>query len=174
MEAREDAELVAASAEGDADAYAELVRRHSRRVFAACFGLLGRFEDAEDMAQEAFVQGFRRLDRLRDGGSFGAWTVKIARNLCLDHLRKQTRGRQLLAHEQRATCASVEDHSDLHDAISRLSEDQRLPLLMYYFDGHSSAGVARALGISESATLMRLCRARKALRRLLSGGGADA
>jgi RNA polymerase sigma-70 factor (ECF subfamily) len=61
-----------------------------------------------------------------------------------------------------------DDHIELHDAVTRLPEKYRLPLVLYYFDGESSEGVARALDLTPAGVLTRLSRARKELRALLT------
>lgn len=66
MNERTDEYLVTASRNGDRQAYADLVRRHSRRVYAVCMGILGNAADSDDTAQETFVKGFSSI-----GGSFG-------------------------------------------------------------------------------------------------------
>jgi RNA polymerase sigma-70 factor (ECF subfamily) len=168
LDANNDKALVTASIEGDRGAYADLVRRHSRQVFAVCLGVLGTFEDAEDMAQEAFVKGFGQLGQLRDRNQYGAWIVRVARNLSVDFIRREIRGRELLAQNATESVGRADEHTDLHDAVARLPEKFRLPLVLYYFDGRSSESVARTLDISAAGVLTRLSRARKELRQMLS------
>jgi RNA polymerase sigma-70 factor (ECF subfamily) len=162
-----DRKLVDACRGGDADAYAGLVERYSRSVFAVCLGTLGNVHDAEDISQETFIKGLARVGQLRDGGQFGPWIMKIARNLCLDHARRRKRGAEIVALSGRDRRGFGEEHADLREAIARLPEKYRLPLMLYYFDGRSSENVAGALGISTDGVLTRLSRARKELRRLI-------
>jgi len=163
-----DEELVTASVGGDRAAYAELVRRHSRRVFAVCLGVLGTFEDAEDMSQEAFVKGFTRLGELREPGQFGGWVAKIARNLSVDYVRREVRGRELAAENYANPPARDASHEDLHEAVAGLPEKYRLALVLYYFEGKSTESVARELDISPAGVLTRLSRARRDLRNILT------
>ena len=160
-------ELVMASLGGDRGAYDQLVGRHSNSVFAVCLSILRHVEDAEDMAQDAFIRGFDRLSQLRGKGRFGPWIRRIARNLCIDHLRHESR-RLALESKQKPEEPADEDHEDLKAAIMRLPEDLRVPLLVYYFDGRSTESLARMLEISKAAVLTRLSRARKELRRMLA------
>ena len=160
--------LVDACRDGDTTgAYGELVKRHSRSVFAVCLGTLGNIHDAEDIAQETFIRGIARIGQLRDGTQFGPWIVKIARNLCIDCVRRRKRGAAILAQQDRNRNDPEGAHADLREAIVRLPEKYRLPLLLYYFDGRSSESVARTLGISTDGALTRLSRARKELRKLI-------
>ena len=167
-------QLVTASRGGDRKAYAGLVRRHLRRVFAVCLGLLGDPDEAEDLTQETFLKGLARLPDLRDDERFEAWIVRIAQNLCRDHRRAGDRRRRLLevgsAELITPPDAPSSAFDDLHTALERLEPEHRLPLMLYYFDGHSAAGVARVLEISEAGAFTRLSRARRALRCLLEAG----
>lgn len=68
-------------------AYAELVERHYSKVFLVCLGVLGNVHDAEDVAQDAVIAGFEKIGQLRDGGQFGPWIARIARNLSVNFVR---------------------------------------------------------------------------------------
>lgn len=69
-------------------AYAELVERHYSKVFQVCLGVLGNVHDAEDVAQDAVIAGFEKIGQLRDGGQFGPWIARIARNLSVNFVRR--------------------------------------------------------------------------------------
>lgn len=162
-------DLVAASRSGDREAYAELVRRHARRVYAICLGILGSKSDSEDVFQETFVKGLTRIETLRDSSQFPGWISQIARNLCRDHYRKKHRRRELLDQRPVDHETRPDQYYDLHDALERLPEKHRLPLMLFYFDGKSSETLARELNISRAGASTRLFRARNELRKLLSG-----
>jgi RNA polymerase sigma factor (sigma-70 family) len=156
-----------ASLEGDRGAYNQLVGLHSNSVFAVCLSVLRHVEDAEDIAQDAFIRGFDRLSQLRGKGRFGPWIRRIARNLCIDHLRSESRRRAMESAQEPDQLAG-EDHEDLKEAIMTLPEDLRIPLLVYYFDGRSTESLAQMLEISKAGVLTRLSRARRELRRMLA------
>jgi RNA polymerase sigma-70 factor (ECF subfamily) len=162
-----DRQLVNTCRGGDAGAYAGLVKRYSRSVFAVCFGILGNVHDAEDVAQDTFIKGLACIGQLRDGRQFGPWIMKVARNLCLDYARRKKRGAEIVALQGSDRRDPGDECADLREAVARLSEKYRLPLMLYYFDGRSSENVARALGISTDGALTRLSRARKELRKLI-------
>lgn len=165
-----DMALVATSRGGDREAYAELVRRYSKRVLAVCYGFVGGVEDAEDLAQETLLKGYRKIARLRDGAKFGPWITRIARNTCLDHLRRKPRAEIALADppdRPDPRSAVKPDLIDLKDAIRRLPEEYRVPLLSYYFNGCDTNHIAEALGVSRATVHTRLSRARRELRRML-------
>jgi RNA polymerase sigma-70 factor (ECF subfamily) len=169
---RSDENLVAASREGDRQAFGTLVGRHRRRVFATCLALLGNQADAEDATQEVFVKALERLHTLRGGGKFESWTTQIARNRCRDLLRQGARRRHVSLAEAPETAAMPargnDGFSDLRTALDRLPEEYRLPLLLFYFDGRSTRKLAEELDLSEGGACARLYRARKALRKQLA------
>jgi len=173
---RQDQQLAAACRRGDRKSYAQLVHGHMKRVFAICLGHLGEMADAEDAAQEIFLRGYQKIGTLQDGSRFKGWIDQIARNHCRDLLRR--RGRRC-EHpmtdrvEESAAAPDVPDDAasdeftDLRSALSRLPEEHRLPLLMYYFDGKDTQTLAREMGLTQGGACTRLFRARDGLRRLL-------
>lgn len=81
--------LIAASQRGDKSAYALLVKRHYRHVFAVCLGVVANVDDAEDIAQDVMLKGFLKISKLRSSEQFGQWILRIAKNLCIDFLRRE-------------------------------------------------------------------------------------
>jgi len=160
-------DLVARCRAGDKSAYADLVRAYSACVFAICLGMLGNSHDAEDVAQQTLLKGLMGISGLRRDDQFGAWISRIARNLCIDFIRKC----RLRANvpDRQAGLAQPDscDYGELQAALAELPEDLRLTLMLYYFDGRSTNNIAETLDISQGAVQTRLCRARKQLRRLL-------
>lgn len=159
--------LVAASRDGDCSAYASLANSYSGRIFAICYGMLGNPHDAEDIAQQTLLRGFTNIRQIRRNEKFGAWISRIAKNLCVDFIRRQKRRRSLRSEKLGTDRGNLERHAELRDALAKISEADRLALMLYYFDGHSARAVAEAFEISEGAALARLSRARKQLRALL-------
>jgi RNA polymerase sigma-70 factor (ECF subfamily) len=84
-------ELVGAASAGDAEAFRLLFDRHRRSIHVHCYRMLGSLHDAEDATQETFLHAWRRLDSFQGRSSFGSWLHRIATNLCLDALERQSR-----------------------------------------------------------------------------------
>ena len=84
---------------GDKSAYAVLVKRHYRSVFAVCLGMLGNIHDAEDMAQETMLKGFRKIRNLGGSDKFEVWILRIAKNLCIDFLRRKKRTKKIITEQ---------------------------------------------------------------------------
>lgn len=163
--------LAASCRSGDKSAYAGLVKAYSGRVFAICLGMLGNSHDAEDIAQQALVKGFSQIRQLRDSQQFGAWIVQIARNLCIDHIRRRRRERAAFAERAAVRVSSSKEYPELRAALVKLREEYRLPLMLYYFDGRSAKNIAETLEVSEATVQARLSRARRQLRKLLDAEG---
>lgn len=171
MNGDQENKLVAACRDGDRSAYACLVQSYSGRIFAICYGTLGNTYDAEDMAQQTLLRGFTNIGQIRRNEKFGAWISRIAKNLCVDFIRRQKRRQDLRPGEVAVGRDSSQEHPELRKALAELPEEHRLALMLYYFDGRSAKAVAEAFEISEGAALARLSRARKQLRRLLQAKG---
>src|SRR5919106_5991014 len=86
-----DEELVARSMEGDADSFNQLVLRWERPIYALAYRVIGRDEDARDVAQETFLRAFRALPGFKGQAKFSSWLYRIALNLCRDWIRRQRR-----------------------------------------------------------------------------------
>ena len=166
---KSDEDLVAASRNGDKDAFAALIRRHSKRVYAVCIGILGNPADSDDIFQETFVKGMTKIHTVRKGAQFAAWISQIARNLCRDHLRRRHRRRELLEQNPVDTREpGREEYDDLHAALEKLPEKHRLPLMLFYFDGRNSEKLAEELNLTRAGACTRLFRARIELQKLLA------
>jgi len=150
-----------------ASAYRQLVKSHGSRVFAVCLGMLGNSHDAEDIAQQTLLKGYANIKQLQDEQKFGSWICRIARNLCVDFVRKRQREKTIDPARITQQQNSCREYPELHSALTKLTEEYRVALMLYYFDGQSARSVADAMGISESAAQARLSRARKQLRRVL-------
>jgi RNA polymerase sigma-70 factor (ECF subfamily) len=166
-----DDNVVRACQQGDKGAYAILVERHYRHVFALCLGMLGNVHDAEDIAQEAMLRGLANVRKLLKTERFEPWILRIARNLCLDLLRKQKHIRAATSRREDIGTTLTNANHDLEQAIRRLPLELRLPLTMYYFEEQNAASIAKKLNISHSLVCQRLRAARAGLHALLTEGG---
>lgn len=131
----------------------------------------GDAHDAEDIAQQALLKGLADINQLRDSERFGAWIARIAKNLCIDYIRKQRHKQNCNVESTAASQNSSKEYPELRMALAKLSEEHRLALMLYYFDGRSTRSIARTFMISEAAAQTRISRARKQLRKLLEAEG---
>jgi len=133
--------------------------------------MLGNTHDAEDIAQQALLKGLADINQLRDSERFGAWIARIAKNLCIDYIRKQRHKQNCNVESTAASQNSSKEYPELRMALAKLSEEHRLALMLYYFDGRSTRSIAQTFMISEAAAQTRISRARKQLRKLLEAEG---
>src|SRR5215471_12794255 len=96
-----DEQLVERSVHEDRDAFGEIVKRWERKIFALCFGMLGREDDAGDAAQETFIAAYRNLRNFRGEAKVSSWLHRIAVNQCLTiKRRKKTRSEEFIDDEE--------------------------------------------------------------------------
>ena len=152
--------------------FEERVADSSTLAFRVALGVLRRREDAEDVAQEAFLRAHRGFASLRDRGRFQAWLVRTAFRLALDHQRGRQRRqrRDDAAGLELVRVASVEDEAarrELADMVGRavdaLPEKLRIVTVLAAIEEHDLREVARLLELPEGTVKSRLHLARKAL-----------
>ncbi len=177
----DDAAAVSAIRCGDAERYADLVKRHEKRVFAIAWSRLGDASLAEEAAQEAFIRGYRRLWSLGDGRKFAGWIASIARHTAINlglRQRRELERRERWAVEQTDLAAAGEppepvSGETLREALAALPASHRECLVLFYVEGKSGEEAAKALGVTEAAFRVRLHRARAALREQMEHALSD-
>jgi RNA polymerase sigma factor (sigma-70 family) len=168
MQAGADRELIEASRSGDRAAFARLIERHQRAVYAVAFSATRDRSLADDVTQDAFVTAWRRLADLRDPERLPAWLCGIARNVARD-ARKRRRGEVQedvdIAGETTPYDAITEAESEriVTTALGEMPEVYREPLVLFYYEERSVDDVARYLGLSPATTHKRLSRGRQYL-----------
>ncbi|MEM9705091.1 MAG: RNA polymerase sigma factor [Pseudomonadota bacterium] len=171
-----DEALVARAGAGDRLAAGELIVRHTDKIMASCYRMLGDRSSAEDATQETFLRLWRHASRWRpQGAKFETWLYRIAMNICLDRLRKKKReAPEEAAPEQidtglRADEAMAVDDTRriVEEAIAELPERQRLVITLRHYQELPQREAAEIMGISEQAVESLLARARRSLREKL-------
>lgn len=165
----DDAYLVERARSGYLDAFELLVARHRDRVYRVALRLLGDSHDAEDAAQEAFIDAWRALPRFRGDSSFVTWLHRIVVNRCLQQRRRRRDTAPLPGDEMPGGLRPervVEERSKasaLRAAIAALPPEQRVPLVLFEFGGFTYKETATILSASPAAVRGRIYRARKEL-----------
>ena len=145
-----------------------LVREHASVVLGFCITFTKNFHDGEDIMQDVFLQAFTKLRTLRDSTRVRPWLIKIAKRLCIDYYRERQSCYSIAEVDEPARPDYGNEHIiRIHTAISKLPENFREAITLYFLDGRDCAGVANSLGISEQAVRQRLFRARLMLHDLL-------
>lgn len=126
--------------------------------------LLYNDADCADAIQETIVKAFSKLDTLRQDAYAKTWLIRILMNECYAIMRREKRVISLEDYTPEELPAEDTDYSDLYEAISRLPEEARLSVTLYYMEGYSVKEIAKLMDTTESAVKNRLARARTRLR----------
>ncbi|MCP4641876.1 MAG: sigma-70 family RNA polymerase sigma factor [bacterium] len=159
--------LVEQSRRGDLESFGQLVRRFQDMAHGYAYSVLGDFHLAEDVAQEAFIDAYRKLDDLREPAAFPGWFRRIV----FKHCDRATRGKRIAtapleeAHhvpEPRAERSELEDR--VLDSVRGLPERQREATTLFYINGYSQGEIADFLEVPVTTVQKRLHDARKKLK----------
>ncbi|MGW6861080.1 RNA polymerase sigma factor [Streptomyces xanthophaeus] len=169
----DDSVLAIRASEGDEDAFAVLVRRHSSRLLALAQHLLGNRTDAEDAVQDALISAWRRLPDFRHSASFSTWMYRIVTNRCLNTLRRRPHPLPLdtvpepVAADANSSPPKVAETdaaaAALTQALLALRPDLRVCWVLRELHGLHYEEIAHVVGSSEQTVRGRLFRARRAL-----------
>lgn len=190
MKIRDDRELMRDAQAGDDDAFAQLVRRHQKRIYHVAIHLLRDGAEAEDIAQETFVRAYASRARFDGRSQPYTWLYRIAVNLSLNRLRsrKRTSG-DTPVHDPRLEPLLISDgpHSSpesetderrlgklVCQAIDELSETLRTTLILAQIEGLPHGDIATILGCPEGTIAWRVHEARKKLKSYLAAHGYGA
>ncbi|HYO45483.1 MAG TPA: RNA polymerase sigma factor [Gemmatimonadota bacterium] len=181
-ESAEEAALIARIAGGESHRYGVLVDRYQRRLWWMCLRMLGDPDEADEVVQEAFIRAWERLGEFDPGHRFYPWLFTIARNRCLNVLRRRrTWGLLSLSGDDPTPVASrdeagtrVEDRElarALEDCLAGLPDDQREAFDLRHGEGFRYAEIAAVLEVPEGTVMSRLHRAREKMQDCLEGKG---
>jgi RNA polymerase sigma-70 factor (ECF subfamily) len=181
---KSDHEAVRAVLDGDKEAYGALVARHSHSLFRVAFRITGNEADADDVVQEAFLRGYRKLESFESRANFSTWIYRIAVRCALDRLKASRADYSRVAEETDPELDDVQvpDRSAGPDrillsgeigamqeaAMRGLSPTERTAFVLRHVEDSSSEEIAAALGIAPNAAKQAVFRAVHKLRRRLS------
>lgn len=173
----DEAWLVGLAQRGDLDAFEALVRRHRLRVYRVALRILGDPAEAEDAAQDAFVQAWQALERFRGDAAFGTWMYRVVTNRCLSRLRDRRPANPLPKAELLpAPCTDTADSAvarvqleAVKRSVGNLTPEQRAPWVLRELEGLTYEQIADALDLSLSAVKARIHRARQEILHDLRG-----
>lgn len=163
--------------EGDAEAFGEIYRRHRDRMWAVAVGVCGDREIAAEAVQEGFVSAFRRAGSYRGDAAVTTWLHRIVVNACMDLTRK-VRPTSELTDEVIASVPPAADATGkvdtrlaVHEALTRLSDEHRVALVLVDMHGLPVAEAAQILDIPTGTVKSRCSRGREALGKILAAAG---
>src|ERR1035441_949514 len=168
-----ESKLIEQSLSGDPEAYAALVNQHQKMIRAVTFRMTGSLDDAEELAQDAFLPAYQRLGPFGGGSKFSTWLCKIAINLSLDWRRRESR-REDIHSKWAADVVSGGSPDDgfpdelsrrVQGALNRLPAKQRAAIVLTIYENQSHAEAAKTLGCTEATVSWRVFAARQKIRR---------
>ena len=175
-----DEQLVELAVSRDPEAFGEIVRRWERKIFALCFGMLAREDEARDAAQETFIAAYRNLSKFRGEAKVSSWLHRIAVNQCLTTKRRvKTRSedfideekheeeRYFVAPEKASPARTIEANERLtlvRQAVTSLPSDLRQVIVMKEFEEMTFQEISETLEVPLSTVKSRLYTALKQLR----------
>ena len=184
-----DEELVTLSQGGDLDSFNQLVLRWERPIYALAYRVIGREEEARDVAQETFLRAFRAIKGFKGQAKFSSWLYRITLNLCRDWIRKERRAPVSQAPEgidiielagEATPSESIEDlvgRKQLGLAVSKamalLPEEQRTAIILKEYHGLTFQEIADLLDCPLSTVKTRLYQGLTVVRKQLENAGVD-
>lgn len=181
-----DKSLIQKCKQGDIAAFNELVQRYEKRVFNFAYRMAGNYDDANDVAQEAFIRVFNSIGTFRGDANFTTWLYRIVTNVFLDERKKhkahlQTSLEDYIELEENSVTRQIEDgkptpdflieqgerNTLLQKAIQALPEYQRIMVVLYHTQSKSYEEIAEIMKLPIGTVKSRLNRARLALREKL-------
>lgn len=171
-------DAIAACQRGEREAFDLLVARYQRPIYRLCYRYVNNHEDANDLAQEAFLKAWRAISRFRGESAFSTWLYRIAVNACLSHRarrRPETSELDEGVVDPRPGAEWVVAREDeagrVRAAVSRLPDKQRATLILKLFHELSHEEVASILGSSVGTVKANLFHALANLRRAMGDAG---
>jgi RNA polymerase sigma-70 factor (ECF subfamily) len=173
----------------DADRFEAFVREYQDMVFATAVRLTGSPAEAEDIAQTVFLKAYERFGAAGPGPAAPGWLKTVATNACLNHLSRYRARWRLFSELARsdagddapgfeATLSSdaspaaeverADEQAHLEEALRRLPDHQRVPLVLFHFEQRSYQEIAQTLGVSVGKVKTDIHRGREALKSLVT------
>lgn len=171
-----DERLMVRCAEGDMNAFGELVRRHQQDALNIAYRFLGNRDRSEDVAQEAFLKILAGAERYRPTAKFRTYLYNVIWHLCVDSYRRkreQPLGADFAGSDSSPGPSQVvqdrEESQVLREAMDELPPRQRMALVLKHFEGLSYEEIAEALECTPAAVDSLLIRAKRTLKEALGG-----
>ncbi|MFQ6008490.1 MAG: RNA polymerase sigma factor [Candidatus Zixiibacteriota bacterium] len=167
--------LVEAAQNGDQQAFGQLIRQNQKRLFRFVYGLIGSFDTAEDIVQEAFVKAYGALKTFHSEYSFYPWLATIARNLAYNYIQREEKKESLDSLQEKgydpqsadlgplAKLLNDEAQKRFYEAVKALPTQFRTVFVLRHFEGMDYSQIASYLKIPPGTVDSRLYRARKML-----------
>lgn len=165
-----DKELISGCLKQDRLAQHQVYKNYGTKVMGICKRYMKDRERAEEVAMNAFILIFQKIEQYKTEGSFEGWILKIAVNSCLMELRKKTNFNLEVSHDDVQLSATNEGltdayNNDIEAMLKTLPEGARIVFNLYAIEGYKHAEIAKQLGISEGTSKSQLYYAKEKLKR---------
>lgn len=173
MELEQDNIYIKRVLDGDRNAFAYLVDKYKSMVFSLALRTTKNREEAEEIAQDAFIKAFQSLKSFQGKAKFSSWLYRIVYTTGISHIRKQEQGRISLDETNIPETLYVESKRNyealseaerkkyLEIALDSLDADERMLIILYYYEEKELEDIAGIAGITKTNTKVKLFRARK-------------
>ncbi len=176
--------LAIAAGRGDTNAFEQLYMRHNRRVYSLCLRMTKNVAEAEDLAQEAFIQLFRKIGSFRGDSAFTTWLHRLVVNQVLMYFRQRRvkiertteegeTPEQIVRGSENPNKMRIFDRLSLDHALKQLPKGYRSVFVLHDIEGREHEEIAKILGVAVGTSKSQLHKARMKLRRVLRGGSPD-
>ncbi len=168
--------LVVRAKAGEREAFSLLIRHNIQRVYRAAYAVVRNRDDAEDIAQETFVRAYQSISRFDETRPLFPWLYRIARNLCLNRIKRVTKREAELpefdylpdaAAGPEESAIAAEERQLVRRAVGRLPDQHRQIIELSHFQECSYREMADILDVPMGTVMSRLYNARRKLRELL-------
>ena len=159
--------------DGDRNAYAFLVDKYKSMVYSLAYSITKNREEAEEVAQDTFVKAYQSLQSFQGKAKFSSWLYRIVYNSGISHIRKQ-RKEKISIDETNIPESLYVDSKKNHEALSgeerkkfleiamdSLDEDERMFVILYYYEERDLEEISEIAGLTKTNTKVKLFRARK-------------
>lgn len=173
MEQEQDIICIKKVLEGDRNAFAYLVDKYKTMVFTLALQITKNREEAEEIAQDTFIKAFQSLKGFQGKAKFSSWLYRIVYNTAISHLRKKDKSTLSLDNKDIPETLYVESKRNheslsaderkkyLEIALDSLDQDERMFVILYYYEERELDEIAQITGLTKTNTKVRLFRARK-------------
>lgn len=167
--------LIDRSQKGDRQAQNELYKLYVGAMYNICRRMMGNEEDAKDVLQEAFIDAFVNIKKLKNGKLFSAWLKRIVINNCINALKKKridanpiAEGFDIPDHVEEDQSSFVQfEAKKVLKAIDKISDGCKIVMNLYLFEGYDHKEIAQILSITESTSKAQYSKAKKKVRKVL-------
>ena len=186
VEGPSDQECVRRTQEGDPSAYDLLVKRYMERIYAVTYHMTSNHENANDLAQEVFIKGYKYIHKFKGDSSFYTWIYRVAVNHTINFLKRRRPQYEASLNDMDSGIENDPEFIDatkgdaptrrvdlnelqeaLNEAVQKLSEPHRMVVTLHDVEGLSHGEIAKVMNCSEGTVRSRLFYARQQLQKLL-------